>query len=75
MRLTFDPLNYSRTAGMFTVSGKNYLSIVGLLRGERGIDGLEHDADNEEYVFTFNKTIIDAEYIKQIYHECKRLTK
>jgi hypothetical protein len=75
MRLTFDSLNYSRTAGMFTVSGKNYLSVVGLLKSEHGVDGIEHDVDNEEYTFSFNKTILDTICIKELYREAKRLTK
>ena len=75
MRLTFDSLNYSRTAGMFTVSGKDYLRVVGYLRGLTGIDGVEHDEDNSEYVFTFDKTVYDQKEIMETYRQAKAITK
>lgn len=70
-RLSFDSLNYSRTAGMFTVSGKGYLEIALKLRDVDGIDGIEHDVDNSEYVCTFNKEFHDKDKIKEIFKSVK----
>lgn len=70
-KLSFDSLNYSREAGMFTVTGKNYLEVATKLRAVEGIDGVEHDEDNGEYVFTYNKIIIDQQGVKDLFKKLK----
>ena len=71
MRLTFDSLEYSRTAGMVTVSGKGYFEMAKALINESGVDGVEHDEDNSEYVLTYNKAYFDTDGIKDLYKSLK----
>lgn len=70
-KLTFDSLNHSRTAGMITVSGKGYLGIAKKMMIEKGVDGLEHDASEGEYIITYNKGFFDRCGIKQLYKAAK----
>ena len=72
MRLTFDALEYSRTAGMMTISGSGYLPVAKEMANVDGVDGVEHDADNEEYVLTYNKADFSKEGIKDIYKKIKK---
>lgn len=74
-KLAFNNLNYSREAGMFTVSGKGYLPIALRLREETGIDGVEHDADCEEYVFTYHKAHFDQDGIRELVKSTKKKVK
>lgn len=70
-RISFDSLNYSRDAGMFTVSGKDYLAVADKLRSVEGLEVVEHDADNSEIVFTYSKIIIDQDRVKQLFKQAK----
>lgn len=70
-KLTIESLNYSREAGMVTVSGKNYLEVAKKLREVEGVDGVEHDEDNGEYVLTYNKLIIDEAKLKATFKSLK----
>lgn len=70
-KITFDSLNYSRNAGMFTVSGKDYLAVADKLRRVEGLEVVEHDADNNEIVFTYNKIIVDQNSVKQLFKQAK----
>ena len=70
-KLTIESLNYSREAGMVTVSGKGYLEVAKKLSKVEGVDGVEHDEDNGEYVFTYNKLIIDEAKLKAVFKSLK----
>lgn len=70
-KLTIESLNYSREAGMVTVSGKNYLEVAKKLLKVEGVEGVEHDEDNCEYVMTYNKLIIDELKLKAIFKSLK----
>ena len=70
-KLSFDSLNYSRTAGMFTVTGKDYLAVAMKLRQVEGIDGIEHDEDNGEYVLTYNKAVYTQDGLKDLFKKLK----
>ena len=71
MRLEFNSLNHSRTAGMFTVSGKGYLAAAAKAKGVKGIDAIEHDADVGEYVFTYCKACFDQAAIRNLFKSNK----
>lgn len=70
-RLTFDALNYSRTAGMFTVSGKGFLAIGKAMAQQAGIDGVELDEDNSEYTLTYSKAYFEQGAIKDLFKKLK----
>jgi hypothetical protein len=70
-KLTIESLNHSREAGMVTVSGKNYLEVAKKLGQVEGVEGVEHDEDNGEYVFTYNKLIIDELKLKAVFKSLK----
>jgi hypothetical protein len=71
-RITFDSLMHSRTAGMFTISGKGYLEAAKNMLKTKGIEGAEHDAENSQYVMTYNKTMMDQEFIKDLFKKAKK---
>jgi hypothetical protein len=71
-KLTIESLNYSRTAGMVTISGKDYYAVAKKMAAIDGVDGIEHDEDNGEYVLTFNKASYDNDGIKILHKECKK---
>lgn len=71
-KLSFDSLNHSRSAGMFTISGKGYLEAAKNMLKHKGIEGIEHDADNSEYVMTYNKVMIDQDMIKELFKQAKK---
>lgn len=70
-KLTFESLNYSRTAGMITISGKGYHEVATKLCNIDGFDGIEHDVNEGEYVLTFNKAYYDVDGVREVYKSCK----
>jgi len=70
-RLSIDSLERSRTAGMATISGKGYLEVAKKLIDVDGVDGIEHDIDNKEYVVTYNKSHWTTEGFKDLYKDNK----
>lgn len=71
-KITFDSLNHSHTAGMFTVTGKDYLSVANKLKQIKGVDSIEHDQDNQEFVFTYCKAVYSQDAIKELFKQLKK---
>jgi hypothetical protein len=71
-KISFDSLNHSRTAGMFTISGKGYLEAAKKMLKQDGIEGIEHDEDNGEYVLNYKKTVVDQDKVKELFKQCKK---
>jgi hypothetical protein len=70
-KLTIESLNYSREAGMITISGKDYLAVAMKMREVQGIDGIEHDEENGEYVLTYNKAFYTQDGMKDLFKKLK----
>lgn len=71
-RLTFDSLNHSRTAGMFTVSGKGYLALGKAMAQQPGIEGVEVDESSNEYTLTYHKASFDQCGIRDLFKSLKK---
>jgi hypothetical protein len=71
-KISFESLLHSRTAGQFTISGKGYLEAAKKMMKVDGIEGIEHDEDNSEYVLQYRKTVIDQEGVKELFKKSKK---